>query len=46
MCKHFECPYKYYPFHKYYDSELEIMLDFVIPDNFDDVEDCISYLDS
>lgn len=46
MCRHIECPYKYWPYHNDYDPELEKTLNFVIPDNEDEVKGCISYLDS
>lgn len=46
MCRHIECPYKYCLYHNDYDPELEKTLNFVIPDNEDEVEHCISYLDS
>lgn len=46
MCRHSECPYKYCPFHKDYNPELKQTLDFVIPDNEDEIEDCTGYLDA
>lgn len=47
MCKHEECPYKYCPYHREYDSTLEVVCEFVIPntDFGDTYEDCTSYLD-
>lgn len=47
MCKHNDCPYRHCPFHKEYDPELKLdHLDFVIPNNKNEVEDCTSYLDA
>ena len=47
MCKHWECPYKYCPYHENYDEELEVICEWVIP-NIEwgrTPENCISYLD-
>lgn len=44
MCKHWECPYKYCPYHEDYDEELEVICKEVIPDE-EEYENCRSYLD-
>lgn len=43
LCKHSECPYKYCPFHKEYDPELEVICRWAIPK--ENVGNCMSYLD-
>ena len=47
MCKHWECPYKYCPYHQDYDETLEVICSFVILDEElgESPEDCRSYLD-
>jgi hypothetical protein len=45
MCKHWECPYRYCPYHQNYDKELEVIYEWVIPD-MDEYRDCVSYLDA
>lgn len=44
MCKHEDCPYKYCPYHKNYDEELEVICKWIIPD-IDNFKNCIGYLD-
>ena len=44
MCEHWECPYKYCPYHENYDEELEVVCKSVIPDE-EKYKDCRSYLD-
>jgi len=47
MCKHEECPYRYCPYHSEYDSTLDVICEYVIPDiEFGrTIENCMSYLD-
>lgn len=44
MCEHWECPYKYCPYHENYDEELEVICKCVIPD-VEEYGDCRSCLD-
>lgn len=48
MCEHWECPYKYCPYHQDYDETLEVKCKFVIPNiEFGETpKTCRSYLDS
>ena len=48
MCEHWECPYKYCPYHQDYDDTLEVICKFVIPNiEFGETpKTCRSYLDS
>ena len=47
MCKHWECPYKYCPYHENYDEDLAVICKDRIPDERygETVESCMSYLD-
>lgn len=44
MCNHWECPYRYCPYHQEYDSDLEVICKWVVPD-MDEYRTCTSYLD-
>ena len=47
MCEHYECPYKYCPYHENYDKDLEVICKYKILDYEcgETVENCESYLD-
>lgn len=47
VCKHWDCPYKYCPYHEAYDETLEVVCEYVIPNKEygDSPQDCCSYLD-
>ena len=52
MCEHWECPYRYCPYHEYYDDDyddesLPATRRWAIPDveSGEDYRKCMSYLD-
>lgn len=43
-CVHWECPYKFCPFHEFYDDELENCISaFSVP--IGSVDECTAYMD-